>query len=79
MKSDSELKRIPLHLGCGKRFIPAFVHIDVDKHPYLDYQHGFTKLPMFGDDSVDLIYNCGVLDWGNSEHRRLPVIVRSCL
>lgn len=47
---------LQLHLGCGKRYIPGFVHIDVDDFPHLDHRCGIDKLPMFEDDTVDLIY-----------------------
>lgn len=45
-----------LHLGCGKRFIPGFVHIDVDDLPHIDYKSDVRKLPMIKSKSVDLIY-----------------------
>lgn len=47
-----------LHLGCGRRYIPGFVHIDVGDFPHLDYRSPIDELPMFADDSVDLIYCC---------------------
>jgi ubiquinone/menaquinone biosynthesis C-methylase UbiE len=49
---------VQLHLGCGKRYIPGFVHIDLDDFPHLDYRSRIDKLPMFGDETVDLIYCC---------------------
>ena len=47
---------LQLHLGCGKRFIPGFVHIDLDDFPHVDYRSSIDRLPMFGDETVDLIY-----------------------
>lgn len=49
---------LQLHLGCGKRYIPGFVHIDIADFPHIDHLAGIDKLPMFGDDTVDLIYCC---------------------
>ena len=47
---------IKLHLGCGKRFIPDFIHIDLADYPHVDYKQGIDDLSMFSDNSVDLIY-----------------------
>ncbi|OGG29799.1 methyltransferase [Candidatus Gottesmanbacteria bacterium RIFCSPLOWO2_01_FULL_46_21] len=46
-----------LHLGCGKRYIPGFVHVDLGKFPHIDYQHDIASLPMFKKNCVDLIYS----------------------
>jgi predicted SAM-dependent methyltransferase len=58
-----ERGRIQLHLGCGKRYIPGFVHVDLDDYPHIDYRHDISSLPMFADDSVDLIYCCHALEY----------------
>jgi ubiquinone/menaquinone biosynthesis C-methylase UbiE len=50
--------RLQLHLGCGKRYIPGFVHVDVDDFPHIDYRASIDRLPMFESDTVDLIYCC---------------------
>lgn len=57
-----EMKEIKLHLGCGKRYIPGFIHVDIRKLPHVDYVTSADKLDMFADNSVDLIYNCHVLE-----------------
>jgi predicted SAM-dependent methyltransferase len=49
---------VQLHLGCGKRFIPDFVHVDIADFPHIDYRVSIDSLPMFADSSVDLIYCC---------------------
>ncbi len=54
---------LKLHLGCGKRFIPGFVHVDLDDFPHIDYQHAVCPLPMFNDATVELIYACHVLEY----------------
>lgn len=51
-----------LHLGCGKRHIPGFVHIDAIDYPHVDHVATIDNLSFIGDDSVDLIYNCHVLE-----------------
>lgn len=56
-------KKIKLHLGCGKRYIPEFTyHIDVRKFPHIDYVSSADKLDMFQNNSVDLIYGCHILE-----------------
>jgi predicted SAM-dependent methyltransferase len=51
-----------LHLGCGKRYIPGFVHIDAVDYPHVDHVATIDNLSFIPDSSVDLIYNCHVLE-----------------
>ena len=51
-----------LHLGCGKRHIPGFVHIDAIDYPHVDHVATIDNLSFVGDGTVDLIYNCHVLE-----------------
>lgn len=51
-----------LHLGCGKRFLPGFVHIDAVDYPHVDHVATIDNLSFIQTDSVDLIYNCHVLE-----------------
>jgi predicted SAM-dependent methyltransferase len=52
-----------LHLGCGRRYIPGFVHVDLADFPFIDYQHDITTLPMFGGETADLIYACHAFEY----------------
>lgn len=52
-----------LHLGCGKRFIPGFVHVDVADLPHIDHRTDVGSLPMFKDESATLVYACHVLEY----------------
>jgi predicted SAM-dependent methyltransferase len=45
-----------LHLGCGKRSIPGFLHIDVAPFPHIDFRQSIDNLSAFADGTVDLIY-----------------------
>lgn len=54
---------IKLHLGCGKRFIAGFIHIDLATYSHIDYKHDVQTLPMFEDDAVDLIYASHVIEY----------------
>lgn len=69
--SAGQIPPLALHVGCGERHVPGFVHIDIRPLPRLDYVHPIDDLPMFADDSVDLIYNCHVLEhFGRQETQR---------
>ncbi len=51
-----------LHLGCGKRYIPGFVHVDAVDFPHIDHQRDISDLSCFADDSCELIYACHVVE-----------------
>lgn len=53
---------IKLHLGCGKRFIPGFIHVDLVRFDHVDYLSSIDRLDIFQSETVDLIYNCHVLE-----------------
>jgi predicted SAM-dependent methyltransferase len=53
---------VKLHLGCGKRFIPGFVHIDAVEYPHIDHISTIDSLSFIPNDSIDLIYCCHVLE-----------------
>lgn len=50
-----------LHLGCGKRHIPGFVHVDIQDAPHIDHVCGVDTLP-FADCQADLVYASHVLE-----------------
>lgn len=51
-----------LHLGCGNRYIPGYVHIDVVEYPHIDHVSSIDNLSFISDNSVELIYSCHVLE-----------------
>lgn len=51
-----------LHLGCGKRHIPGWIHIDAVEFPHIDHVAQIDSLPFIADKSVDMIYACHVLE-----------------
>ncbi|MDR0987219.1 MAG: methyltransferase domain-containing protein [Ruminococcus sp.] len=62
--------QVKLHLGCGKRFLPGYVHIDLADFPHIDYKADIRKLDMFEDNTVDEIYACHCLEhFGRHEAR----------
>lgn len=52
-----------VHLGCGKRFMPGYVHVDLSTYPHVKYIHDIKTLPMFSDNSVELIYASHTLEY----------------
>jgi len=54
---------LKIHLGCGKRYLPGYVHVDVDDFPHITYKHDIASLPMFDDGSADILYSCGALPY----------------
>lgn len=53
---------LKLHLGCGTRNIPGFVHVDIVDAPHIDYRSSVDNLCDFADASVELIYASHVLE-----------------
>lgn len=58
---------LKLHLGCGKRMLPGFIHVDLDDFEHIDYRSDLRSLPMFEDGAADLIYACHVLEYYDRE------------
>lgn len=60
-----------LHLGCGKRFIKGFIHIDAVEYEHIDHVCSIDNLSFIPDNSCELIYTCHVL-----EHFKRKEVVR---
>ncbi len=59
-----------LHIGCGDRYIPGFIHADIRKLPHVDHVSSAGRLGFCEDSSADLIYACHVLEhFGRHTHR----------
>jgi len=52
-----------LHLGCGKVYIPGFVHIDLADYKHIDFNQSIGTLKRYKDNSVDLIYCCHAFEY----------------
>lgn len=61
---------LKLHLGCGKRNIPGFVHVDTDDFPHIDHRHAIDSLPMFAEGAAGLIYCCHAFEYFDREAAR---------
>ncbi|MGI9211736.1 MAG: DapH/DapD/GlmU-related protein [Methylococcaceae bacterium] len=61
---------VRLHLGCGSRYIPGFLHIDAQPFPHVDWVSDVAQLDMIPESCVDLIYASHVLEhFGRWEFR----------
>jgi ubiquinone/menaquinone biosynthesis C-methylase UbiE len=58
-----ESQKSRLHLGCGKRYLEGYIHIDIADFPHIQYKQSILDLPQFAKDSVDEIYCCGTLEY----------------
>jgi len=56
-----------INLGCGKNYIPGFVHVDLDDYPHIDHRSNVRDLSFFSDNSSDLIYASHLLEYFNRE------------
>lgn len=52
-----------LHLGCGKRFLPGYVHVDIADYPHIDIKAPAHDLSAIEDGQVDLVYASHLLEY----------------
>lgn len=61
-----------LHLGCGRRFIEGFFHVDALDYPHVDRRGPIDDLYFLTDGTVDLIYASHVLEhFGRNDMQRV--------
>ena len=51
-----------LHIGCGKKYLPGYKHLDIIKYPHVDYVTTANDLSMFDNESLEEIYACHILE-----------------
>ena len=54
---------VKLNVGCWKRNYPGWINIDVLDYPHVHFKISGEDLPMFEDDSVDLVYASHMLEY----------------
>ena len=52
-----------LHLGCGKRYLEGFIHVDIAEFQHIDYQLPVDDLSTFKSNEADEIYASHVLEY----------------
>jgi predicted SAM-dependent methyltransferase len=61
-----------LHLGCGKKYIKGFHHVDLLDYSHIDYKVSVDNLSFAKDNSVELIYASHVLEhFGRNEYKNV--------
>jgi predicted SAM-dependent methyltransferase len=63
-----------LHLGCGKKYIPGFVHVDALPYDHVDHVGPVDRLDFVSDESVSLIYASHVLE--HFSRIEVPLVLR---
>lgn len=72
--SRSEDGPVKLHVGCGSRYIPGFLHVDAQPHPHIDLVADAAHLDAIPDATVDLLYASHILEhFGRWEFREVLV------
>lgn len=56
-----------LHLGCGKRYLEGFIHVDLADFEHVDYKMPVDDLSVFENESIDEIYASHVLEYFDRE------------
>ena len=51
-----------LHIGCGKKFLPGYKHVDVISYEHIDYVCDTRKLLPIEDETITEIYACHILE-----------------
>ena len=60
-------KAVRLHLGCGKRILDGWIHIDRADFEHIQINGSIGDLSMFEDNSVDQIYSAHSLEYFDTE------------
>jgi len=51
-----------LHIGCGKKYLPGYKHLDVIDYEHVDFVCDARYLNMIEDETVSEIYACHILE-----------------
>jgi predicted SAM-dependent methyltransferase len=51
-----------LHIGCGKKFLPGYKHLDVFDADHIDYVCDAGNLSLIDDETVSEIYACHIFE-----------------
>jgi len=58
-----------LHLGCGRKYIEGFKHVDLQDFGHIDYKTSVDDLYFAKDNTIELIYTAHVLEhFGRNEY-----------
>ena len=65
---NEDNRPLKLHIGCGSRIIPGFVHVDTRELAHVDHVSRAETLEFAESNSVDLIYFSHLLEHYDREH-----------
>jgi predicted SAM-dependent methyltransferase len=51
-----------LHIGCGKKYLKGYKHVDVIPFDHVDFECDAGKLDIINDESATEIYACHILE-----------------
>ena len=61
-----------LHLGCGRKYLEGFKHVDLQKFDHIDFRTSVDDLNFAQNNTVDLIYAAHVLEhFGRNEYKNV--------
>jgi len=63
-----------LHIGCGKKHLAGYKHLDVIDYEHIDFVCDARKLTMIKDETVSEIYACHILE--HVERGEVPHVLR---
>jgi len=63
-----------LHLACGKKRLPGFTHVDIRPEVEPDVVADISDMPMFKDNTADVIYLCHGLE--HFTPKEVPKVLR---
>lgn len=63
-----------LHIGCGLRFIPGFIHVDAKPYDHVDMVCQAGNLEWISSNTVEMVYSSHVLEHFG-RHEVLPVLI----
>jgi len=64
---------LKIHLGCGKKYIPGFIHVDLDDYPHIDHRSTISNLSFIDKDTVELIYCCHAFEYLDRKEARFAL------
>ncbi|MGH7660526.1 MAG: class I SAM-dependent methyltransferase [Vulcanimicrobiaceae bacterium] len=56
-------EKLKLHVGCGKRHIPGWTHVDQVAFPHVDHVQDIRHLRDLSEGSAKIIYACQVIEY----------------
>ena len=64
---------VKLHLGCGKRYLSGWTHVDIDGYDHIDARSSIDDLTAFSDATVSQIYCSHALQYLDRLQARLAL------